>query len=845
MLSLLFASVTLAASAADDSAAVALTHVTVVVGNGKVVNDATVVVRDGTIQQVGRTAAVPGDAQVVDGKGLFVYPGLIDALREQSAGGSADPKAKPEDPPALLAYSQVDTAKVDDASDAAWRKGGVLAASVAPDKGIFRGQSRVRLLGGAAGAPDLKSPPAFNVSLRGLGYHNRKPGMREPGGPFPNRLVGVLGFVRQTVLDARYLQTAAAAGREIPVELSDAELRRNLSALAPAVNGKAPMILPAVSDREFRRVLRLVDDLDIKPILAGGHGADAVAAQLAARRIPLFYSLHFIDDDGDVHADYSVPVSVLRERWQAPRSAATLARAGVPLAFYSDGLQQGQDFLSGLRRVVRAGLDEKAALRAATLGAAELLGVQSRLGSIEAGKIANLVVTDGNLFADETAIRMVFVGGRRYADPQGWRAKPTPEPFPAEIPDTFANLIPDLGPVVLVRNVNIMTVTHGTLEGTSMLVKDGKIAALGAQLKAPQGAHVIDGTGKWITPGLIDAHSHIANDSHNDSGSNETSLANMRDTIDSGDMAVYRTLSAGVTAANLLHGSVNPIGGQTVVIKNRWGVTGDEMLFAGARPGLKFAIKEFAPREGASPPATLMGMEAFLRDALTRAQHYAQEWDAYEKRKASGAKQLVAPRRNLRLDPIVEVMRGKRDLHVHLYTPEEITLMIRLADEFGFKVRVFQHATQGYKVAAAIARHGGGASIFSDHGEANLYNAAILGSHGVVVSINSDNEQWARNFLQQVARQRKYGGFSENEALALVTLNPAKQLGIDQRVGSIDLGKDADFVLFDRHPLSIYAVPQMVFIDGKLQFSLEAERRRQQQVDAIHAARRAAHQEKE
>jgi imidazolonepropionase-like amidohydrolase len=303
-------------------------------------------------------------------------------------------------------------------------------------------------------------------------------------------------------------------------------------------------------------------------------------------------------------------------------------------------------------------------------------------------------------------------------------------------------------------------------------------------------------------------------------------MADTRDVLNPGEIGIYRTLAAGVTTANILHGSVNIIGGRTVVVKNKWGRSAAEMVFPGAKPGLKFAVKEGAPRRTASPPSTLMGVEALIRDAFTRARAYELEWAAYEGT-AGHERTSPRPRRDLALEALVEVMRGKRLLHVHCYTEEEIALIMRLAEEFGFTVGVLHHAQDAFKVAPEIARHGAGVSIFMDLVTETRFSAAILTRHGVITSINSDGWTHARHFNQDAGRLMRYGGLSEGEALALVTLNPAKQLDIDSRVGSLEVGKDADLVLFDRYPLSVYAVPEMVFVDGQVLYSREAERERE------------------
>jgi imidazolonepropionase-like amidohydrolase len=828
-------SLALGADAARGSAGLfAITGGTVVVGDGRVLPGATVIVRDRVIDAVGKGIKIPAGTPIVDAQGRFVYPGLIDALAEPPA---APAKAGDTTAPRLLPlYAQVkaaDTLPGDEAA-ADWRSAGVLAANVAPARGIFRGQSALVNLGGEASGRIVKAPAVMNVSLQGLGYRNRVPGMGEPGGEFPTRLIGVFGFVRQTMLDARTLEETVAAGQTVPPELDKPEVRPSLEALRAVARRELPVILPAKEDREIRRALALAEELRVDAVVAGAHDASAMAATLRARNVPVLVSLDFPAPEKDVHPDFRVPLRVLHEWQQAPRTAAALSRAGVRMAFYSDGLGSGAAYLAALRRVVREGMPRDAALRAATLGAAEILGVARQLGSIAPGKLANLVVTEGDLFDGTSRIRQVYVAGQAY-EPVASAGPSNPARIAAAAPvsDPFEGLVPDLGRVILIKNANVMTVSHGTLKGASLLIRDGKIAALGTDVTAPAGARVVDGTDKWITPGFVDCHSHIATDSHNESGSNITAMTGTPDTINPHDIPIYRTLAAGVTTANVLHGSVNPIGGRTIVIKNRWGHTAPEMVFEGAKPGQKFAVKEFGPRRGISPPSSLMGDEALMRDAFTRARHYAKGWDEYKALVAAGKAPKVAPRRDLTLEALAEILRGDRFLHVHTYTPEEMLVVLRVAQDFGFKVRTLQHATYGWKIAPEIKRMAGaGASIFADLGGANPYTASILTRAGVLVSVNSDGEDLARHFNHDVARLKKHGDLTEDEALALITLNPAKQLAIDDRVGSIDVGKDADLVVFNKYPLSVYAVPETVFIDGKVYYSREAERERERRVEA-------------
>ena len=289
-----------------------------------------------------------------------------------------------------------------------------------------------------------------------------------------------------------------------------------------------------------------------------------------------------------------------------------------------------------------------------------------------------------------------------------------------------------------------------------------------------------------------------------------------------------------------MHGSANSIGGQTVVIKLRWGAPASKLPFEGAVPGIKFALGENPKRSNGSRggekryPATRMGVEETIRAAFTEARDYKIKWDDYNKKISStektADKNLIPPRRDLRLEPLVEVLEGKRYVHSHCYREDEILMLLRVAKEFGFKVRTLQHVLEGYKVADEIAASGAGASTFSDWWsykveayDAIPYNAAIMTRRGVVVSINSDDAEEATHLNQEAAKSIKYGGLTHDEALKLVTINPAMQLGIDKRVGSIEAGKDADLVIYNHDPLSAYAVVQKTLIDGRVYFDRSSD----------------------
>jgi imidazolonepropionase-like amidohydrolase len=391
---------------------------------------------------------------------------------------------------------------------------------------------------------------------------------------------------------------------------------------------------------------------------------------------------------------------------------------------------------------------------------------------------------------------------------------------------------------VAITNATILTVANGTIPRGTIVIRDGKIAAVGADVAVPAGARVIDAGGKYVMPGIIDAHSHSAAEAINEGTQSITAEVRMEDVLRQDGISLYRQLAGGTTTLNILHGSANTIGGQNAVVKIRYGLPVDSMMFEGAPPGIKFALGENVRQTNRGPgqqpanryPRTRMGVEDLLRDAFTRAREYKAEWDAYERqRRATGDERrraaLVPPKKDLELDALVEVLEGKRLVHCHSYRADEILMMLKVAKDFGFRVATFQHVLEGYKVADEIAAAGSGASTFADNWaykmeawDAIPHNAALMAQRGVLVTINSDSDERARRLYQEAAKAMKYGGVSEAEALKMITLNAAKQLGVEKRVGSIEVGKDADLAIFSAHPFAPTARVEMTLIDGRVFF---------------------------
>jgi imidazolonepropionase-like amidohydrolase len=857
----------------------------VVAEPGKQLEGATVVIRDGLIEAVGGDVKVPADALVIDGKGLTVYPGFLDALctwgfdpalRRSEGGapvaedyaGEALAVTKPDNRKGLTPEFQVATALrgEEEAADN-WRRAGFTAHLVAPDGGFLSGQSALVSLSGATPREAvLRSPVGLHAALHTI-----------PGNDYPRALMGVVAHCRQTLLDAGHYQRAWAAYEKAGRAGKRPPLDPALAELGPALVGKLPVVFEADTRDAIHRALDFAGEFHLRPILHGGAEAWRTVERLKQQQVPVLLRLNFPEQprrrasnplveappppEPEKAAPKRVQEDHQRQMKEEMRTASVLSKEGVPFAFCTQGLPADKPwdkFRENLRKVIAEGLPPEAALQALTIDAARILGVEKQLGSIAAGKAAHLVVTDGDFQDPATQVRYVFADGVRFeyeAKPKGpakpAEAKPSEKPAPegrqnkapgesanpgagsgtAEGPEQATEIEADRRPRlhtrgnVLVRGATVLTVTNGTQPATDVLVQDGKIAKVGKEISAPDGVVVIDAAGLFVMPGIIDTHCHFAIEG----GVNEFSLSvvpevRVTDVINSDDVQIYRALGGGVTTARLLHGSANVIGGQHAVIKLKYGEPASKLLLADAPRGVKFALGENVKRTDGRFPNTRLGVEAVLVRAFTEAQAYRRTWDDYHKAKAAG-REVPEPRRDLRLEALADVLGGDLKVHCHCYRADEILMLLRVADRFGFKVRSLQHVLEGYKIAPEIADHGASCSTFSDWWaykieafDAIPFNSALLHEAGVSVCLKSDSNELMRHLYQEAAKCVKYGGMSEVEALETITLNGAKQLGLEKRVGTIEVGKDADLAIFNGHPLNSYARCEMTLVEGEVYF---------------------------
>ncbi len=847
-----------------------------------VYSNATVVIRDGRIMDAGPDVPVPADARIWDCSGLTLYAGFIDPYvalgtnrpvtnrSAPDAGGRGDFTAaggprffgvagQETDPgtpgpgygiadvtPELrLAAGFVPDAKAFESL----RETGFTAAHLVPSRGIVRGQGAAVQLGD--GSPNdllLRPDVAQCVALAAT-----------PGNDaYPNSLMGIIAVIRQTWFDARHYAADQAdyanraAVRKRPA--FNAALAALEAAIAPA-NPQRVFVEPG-SVLMTDRVRVLAGELGWSRRVIVSSGDDWRRPDLAARAdapfvVPL--ALPALPKFPDEDAWEGVSLDQLR-RWDwAPENPAVLRRAGREIALTTYALGDRKEFRKNLRAALDRGLSETDALAALTTVPARLIGLADRLGTIESGKLANLTVTDSKGYFDpEGKLRAVWIDGRPYeyepAKPPVAKAdddKPAKEKAEkkksetrelarkrlAREPLTGRGVITN-PPAVVIRNATLWTSgPQGILTNAVLLLENGKVTSVTAAnsaIRIPPSAFTVDGTGLHVTPGILDAHSHsMILGGVNESTLPSTAMVRIGDVVNSETDNIHQQLAGGTTAVNLLHGSANPIGGQSQTIKLRDGDGPEELKFSNAPGGIKFALGEnvkqanWGEKYTTRFPQTRMGVPTFMRNRFTAAQQYR---DAL---KTPSAEPL---RRDLELEALAEILDGRRLIHCHSYRQDEILAFLRTMESFGVRVGTLQHILEGYKVADEIAQHGAGASAFADWWgykfeviDAIPYAGSLMHARGVNVSFNSDSSDHARRLNFEAAKAVKYGGTPEAEALKFVTLNPAKQLGIDKWVGSLEPGKDADFAIWSGHPLDSGSVCLQTWIDGKKYFDRALE----------------------
>ncbi len=566
------------------------------------------------------------------------------------------------------------------------------------------------------------------------------------------------------------------------------------------------------------------------------------------------------------------PLKVQQERrrlWEEQvNNVIRLHKAGIPFSLRTKDFKEPNELIKNLRLVIDRGLPESVALAALTTTPAELLGLKQQVGAIAPGQLANVILTDKRLADEKSKVKKVFVEGTKFEldrddekkdkDSDKAKADKTKESEDEEKKDTakdekkadekpaedkqknwptfesevLADRIPKTktNGNVLIQNATILPVTSTPLQKASILIQNGKIAAIGDISPVPQGVTVIDGTGKFVMPGIIDCHSHLGIDGVNEGAHSISAEVRIGDLIDPQDTAIYRAAAGGATTHHAMHGSANTIGGQCVVFKLKYERPVSEMLIPSAARTIKFALGEnvkqsnFFNAYGKRFPNTRLGVEAVLRGAFEAAREYQSEWADYDAAAKQGVDAII-PRKDLKLDALSEVLAGKITVHCHSYRSDEILRLIDVAEEYGIRIGVWHHVLEGYRIAPEIARHGSGGSTFANMWAYKVeaygaipHNAAFMTDAGICSTVNSDSANTIRYMNQEAAKCIRWGALNETEALKLVTLNAAKQLQIDDRVGSLEVGKDGDLAIFNGHPLNTFSKNVMTIIDGEVFF---------------------------
>lgn len=973
-------------------------EVTIVPTAGQRIENGKVVVRDRKIVAVGADVDVPVEAHVIRLPDHVVYPGFFDAYAEVSFSESSQrPATAYWNPQIRTEFAVANAIEAKDLNAQSLRRHGFVARLIAPRDGIIRGQAALYHLGSAEMHQlALNSQVAVAAELT-------IPRSRGDRSQYPNSPMGAVALSRQHLYDALWYRDAHQAVETDPA-LSLPEANVTLDAAQTLLNRSIPLMVETSNELFALRADDFAREFELDLIIVGSGHEYRRLADITQTKRPLIVPVNFpkAPHVGSPETAAAASLEALMHWDHAPENLARLHAHGAEILLTTHRLGDPGKFLKNLRLAVNRGFPAEAALRSLTSVPAARFGVSEQLGTIEPGKLASFVITDGDLFAKDSKIVETWVDGERFEhDPHpevniegDWKLTPNtvpdgvastlivnlsgtdkpkgkiradgsstetenlvdiksleregsrltgrfaaqsigiegtatwsvtleknsdtwsgtigwpngtassfemtripnsaatpsdnadkateadetppenssgtataentdpadekaedeqadrpdltqPASFPVNYPlGAYGKAEPPARPetVAFIGGTVWTSGPQGTLEKATVIIADGKIVAVGQNLEVPNNAVRIDVTGRHLTPGLIDCHSHIASDGGiNESAQAITCEVRIADFLDCDDIDIYWQLAGGLTTSNILHGSANPIGGQNQVIKMRWGANYEQLRFREAPAGVKFALGENVKQSNWGDeyttryPQTRMGVEQIMRDEFLEAQEYAAAHQFYQQ-----TQQGLPPRVDLELQAIAEVLAGERWIHCHSYRQDEILALIRTLNDFDITIGSFQHILEGYKVADAMAAHGATGSSFSDWWaykvevqDAIPYNGKIMHDQGIVVSFNSDDGELGRRMNQEAAKAVKYGGIPPAEALKFVTLNPAIQLRIDQYVGSLEPGKHADLAIWSGDPLSNLSRCEQTWIDGRKYFDREQEQSQRDEVQRM------------
>ena len=925
--------------------AFAFTNATIVSDYQTTLQNATLLVKSGKIEQVGTNITVPAGYSTVDLKGKYIYPSLIDMYTsyglpdvERPRGGNPFGGAEQIESKTKGAYNAnqairshynaADEFTVNAKSADELRKIGFGSVMTFKADGIARGTSAfVTLSESTDNKSLLKAKASANYSFnRGTSTQS-----------YPRSMMGYVALLRQTYLDAEWFAS------QNPRPFADNSLEAWIQ------NQKIPQIFDAAEWKDVVQADKIGDEFGVHYIIKGGGDEykriNEIKATNAAIIVPVNYPEAFdVEDPFDAT---HVSLADMKHWELASTNPAALEKAGIMFAVTANGLKKTSDLIPNIRKAIENGLTEATALKALTETPAKLLNVDDKVGSLKKGMLANFIITSGKIFDEKTVVYQNWVQGQSFSikpldarDPNGkyslsvngqtyslevtgeagspkakikvndttsidvtltnsndlitlnfkpekqtgtirlsgwnndtgWKGKgqlangtwvdwsltrtanieeksvPKPQEKKEELGKVIFPFVAHgaislpVEETILIKNATVWTnEAEGILLNTDVLLRGGKISKIGKNL-TDNTARVIDGTGKHLTFGIIDEHSHIGGGG-NDVATN-SAMVRISDQMEPEDINIYRSLSGGVVAMQILHGSANPIGGQSALIKLRWGESAENMKIKGADGFIKFALGENVKRTSNASsiryPQTRMGVEQVYVDAFSSAREYERAWNSFNSLKEKSG--TVKPRRDLVDETILEILNKKRFVTCHSYVQSEINMMMKVAEQFNFRINTFTHILEGYKLADKMKQHGAAAGTFSDWWNykwevryAIPYNAAIMHKEGVLTAINSDDANSGRSLNQEAAKSVKYGGMSEEDAWKMVTLNPAKILHLDNQMGSIKVGKSADVVLWTNHPLSVYARAATTIIDGKVYFDIEQDKVRDKEIEVERA----------
>ncbi len=920
----------------------AFTRARVVTKPGVIIENATLVIRNGIIEAVGQNIQVPADAWQVDLSGKTIYPGFIESY---SNVGMPDAKTiaesaekLPQDgrhwnPQVRSHFSSSLAYNYDEKKAATLRSMGFVAAHTLSDAGVFRGSGSVVKL-----AEDIPSRQLVKTDIsQGLSFSRTT----ELDRGYPTSVMGAIALIRQSFYDAQWYSRV----KNDP--FAKTELNPAIGSIAHAMDNRMPFVIETEDEQYLMRAANIAREFSLNLWAAGSGYEYRRVDQIKNSGVSIILPLNFPEKPDVLAPEKSINVSLetLRHWYLAPENPSSLHNAGVTFAITAAGIDKPDNFLKNLRTAVNRGLPKEKALEALTLRPATKLGIGHLYGSLEKGKTASFIITNGDIFDNNTQIEEVWVAGKQhkieeterplegkwltaggYMDSitislqyrnnrlQGellnreeetlaklvnlrfengrlsfriprdtiwsgmrlsatvsenemlgfgetasgsvfnWKAEKQPVESSdrkenkksetaesLDLPVLYPSMeygvksIPGQVETLLVQNATIWTQgPDGILENADMLVRNGKIAQIGWNLNVPANALVIDAAGRHVTPGLIDPHLHTSiAGGVNETGDAITSETRISDVIDANNVWIYRLLAGGLTTANLFHGSANPIGGQSAVIKMRWGGLPDDLWMQDAMPGLKFALGENVKRSPGRYPNSRMGTAQIIEDSFLAALQYEKDKTASQ---GSRRRDVKPFRRDLQLEPILEVLQGKRLAHVHAYRQDEMLMMMRLAEKYGFTIASFEHTVEGYKIADELRKHGAAAIIWTDWSSFKMeaydaihQNAKLLLDAGVLTSLHSDNTQLATRMNWEAGKTLR-SGVSEVDAMNMLTMNPAKIIRLDHRIGSLEPGKDADFVIWNGHPLSSFTTADQTWIEGRKYFDRDEDEKLQKRV---------------